>query len=476
MPRSSNKKKPASWRQLLLCVFVVLVTILRLHTSRPVVPLLEISSPPSSPQEESSSKSSGKDPSFKYILYYTKYWNKHDFQFGIGHQPFLDYKCPQSSCIATDDPTFLKEQHSGFDAVLFSANAVDLDLNDTLKQSIQKWRQPEQQVFVWLMMECPNFVIPNFQNHDNFFNLTMTYRWDSDIPRPYGWFQDKAYRGVYPPPPESITWKEFNEIDIINIVQQEGAAVAAGHRLAQLANRPKKVAWLVSNCRTDSERELFVRRLKKYIDIDIFGSCPGAIPCDAPYSLLSQQQSSDNNNCTRAIRNNYKFYLSLENNFCNQYVTEKFFGRVKDHVVITGTQANLTLLAPPHSHISALDFKSAEELAQFLHYLDHNDTAYLSYFWWQDHYQVKSPSRDGGDGTEMMKNNFGQAMCQLCDKLHHSDVMIHTKKTYSDMRGWWINKGECGREMFPDENKGMGMRGTHKPYKGAMFRPAGAGH
>ena len=46
-------------------------------------------------------------------------------------------------------------------------------------------------------------------------------------------------------------------------------------------------------------------------------------------------------------------------------------------------------MAPPHSHINIRDFDSPKELADYLLYLDKNDTAYLSYFWWKDHYRAK---------------------------------------------------------------------------------------
>ena len=42
---------------------------------------------------------------------------------------------------------------------------------------------------------------------------------------------------------------------------------------------------------------------------------------------------------------------------------------------------NYERIAPPHSYINALDFKSAAELGRYLVYLDGNDTAYNEYFW-----------------------------------------------------------------------------------------------
>ena len=452
-------------RKLVVSCALLVVALLHLFRRQPILPI-------NGQQGASASKQLKVHNNFKYILYYTKYWGTPDFQFGIGHQPFLDYQCPQSNCVVTDDPNYRLDKtendpnsYSNFDAVIFSANAVDLDLNDTLRASIQTWRRPSQQ-FVWFMMECPYFVIPNFQNHNNFFNLTMTYRWDSDIPRPYGWFQDKNKKNsgaqVCYRPPRGPEWK-----------QRPSKNDQVHHpRLQKLANRPKKVAWLVSNCQTDSERELFVKRLQQYIEVDIFGACPGAMPCDEAYSLST---TADRNNCTQTIRKDYKFYLSFENTFCNDYVTEKFFGNIRDHVVIAGTQANLTELAPPHSHILVQDFQSAKGLAEYLHYLDQNDTVYLSYFWWQDYYDVVAPisSSSSNNNHEMMQNNFGHAMCRLCEKLH--EPITAQRKVYHNLQDWWIRGGDCGRERFPDDNLdfqgGGGSPFRNRPYKGAMFRP-----
>jgi len=38
-------------------------------------------------------------------------------------------------------------------------------------------------------------------------------------------------------------------------------------------------------------------------------------------------------------------------------------------------------VAPPHSYINVFDFDSVRDLADYLLYLDGNDTAYNEYFW-----------------------------------------------------------------------------------------------
>ena len=46
----------------------------------------------------------------------------------------------------------------------------------------------------------------------DFFNLTMTYRWDSDVPRPYGWIEPIDQPFTAPPTDKNpIKWRQYNE-------------------------------------------------------------------------------------------------------------------------------------------------------------------------------------------------------------------------------------------------------------------------
>ena len=57
-----------------------------------------------------------------------------------------------------------------------------------------------------------------------------------------------------------------------------------------------------------------VKELQKYIDVDIYGAC-GTKVC-------SYKNEED---CRQMAAKNYKFYLSLENSLCLDYVTEKYY-------------------------------------------------------------------------------------------------------------------------------------------------------
>ena len=47
-----------------------------------------------------------------------------------------------------------------------------------------------------------------------------------------------------------------------------------------LFTRRKKIAWLVSHCETNSEREKYAKELSRYIPVDVYGKCGKDCPGD----------------------------------------------------------------------------------------------------------------------------------------------------------------------------------------------------
>lgn len=119
-------------------------------------------------------------------------------------------------------------------------------------------------------------------NDANVFNWTANYRWDSDIPRTYGYFMENS---------SPLPWN--NEKNYAE-------------------NKAKKVAWFVSNCKPNSNRTIYATELAKHIAVDVYGRC-GQFVCDKMEE------------CFQILKDDYKFYLSFENSHCVYYVTEKLF-------------------------------------------------------------------------------------------------------------------------------------------------------
>ena len=232
------------------------------------------------------------------------------------------------------------------------------------------------------------------------FNWTMTYRLDSDVVQPYGWVQPTGSFTLRPDNREIKLAMEF----------------AAGRK--SKSKKTKLVAWFVSNCQSQSKREKYANALAKHVQVDVYGDC-GSLSCDRDNAA----------NCYGMLDQEYKFYLSFENSYCDDYVTEKLFSILQLEVVpIVFGGANYSAIAPPFSYIDARDFKSAQQLADYLKLLDENDELYNQYFWWKPHYRIRNHIQD-----------LKLSMCGLCSRLHFDRAV----KIYEDMEKWWVRDSHC---------------------------------
>ena len=286
-----------------------------------------------------------------------------DKRYGVGRPPF-------SRCFETNCKIIPLMSEETADVLIFHSQD---------RPKLPSRRLPGQK-YVFLSQEAE--VYGNLR--PIVYNLTMTYRLDSDIPIPYIEFKKREK------PRTPTLGSEFN--------------FAGG--------KSKKIAWVVSHCKTQSGRERYVNELKKYIDVDIFGKC-GTLTCS-------------NRTCLSRINADYKFYLAFENSICEDYITEKL-GRTMSiggivPVVLGG--ANYSKLLPPHSVINVMDYPSPRALAKYLRKLDQNNALYNEYFRWRDYYYM-----------------FFEGMwCALCRYLHANRNQI---KIYSNISQWYNAATRC---------------------------------
>jgi hypothetical protein len=273
---------------------------------------------------------------------------------------------------------------------------MDPALNKTEKRKKDKslaMRMPD----VW---KHPDKYI-NIFRFRSVFNWTMTYRRDSDIFMPYGEIltnQDAVNQGLTTR--DEIQLRLGKDYDRIYYTKS------------------KDVVWLVSDCETKSKREYYVQKLKKHINVDIYGDC-GTLSCPK-----GNYNEDDKHSCMYKIISEYRYVLSFENTFHTDYVTEKLFDWFpKDIIQVVYGMANYDVITPPQTVINAAEFHSPEELAHFLKTLGGNKNKYIKY--------LKNKSKFYSANLEQMQQ---KTYCNLCEKLNHLDA---NRRSYSNIGLWW---------------------------------------
>jgi len=305
----------------------------------------------------------------KTILFWNEYVKSRDFHFGVGHSPFQRARCPVDTCYAHHNRSLLDPQ--SVDVILIHGRSeYDYEeMENRFRPDLSYARHPLTK-YIYFLHEAPFHQYQDLKEFDGFYNYTMTYRLDSDIPVPYGQFIERK--------------------DKFSVTEN----FAGGKK--------KFAAWFVSNCRDHSGRQEVAKNLQQYIDVDIYGNC-GPLKC-----------SEEDWECYEML-NDYRFYFSFENSLCKDYVTEKLFGVMNYTVIpVVLSGADVPSMVPPHSVINIVDFESPRHLADYLIYLSKNDTAYNEYFQWRGQYQQRLNRTWDWTGDW----NFAEGFCDLCAWLH----------------------------------------------------------
>ncbi|XP_036978406.1 4-galactosyl-N-acetylglucosaminide 3-alpha-L-fucosyltransferase 9-like [Acanthopagrus latus] len=236
-------------------------------------------------------------------------------------------------CQLTDDKALYDKAH----AVLFHHRDIYGNLDNMPKEP-----RPWFQKWVWFNMESPanSGLIPEL---DDLFNLTSTYRLDSNIPVPYGHLE--------PVKPEDERFK--------------------------LPVKDKLVCWIVSNWSPEYRRVQFYNEMKNHIEIHIYGNAFGN-------RITYEDYTSIVTSC--------KFYLAFENSLYHDYLSDKIYSPMKlgtVPVVLGPSRQNYEDHVPGDSFIHVDDFSTPKELADRLLYLDKNETEYTAYFDWTNRFKVQ---------------------------------------------------------------------------------------
>jgi len=330
----------------------------------------------------------------KKILLWNGDWSD-AYTFGTGHQAFVDAQCPVSNCeiVRNGSDSEDSELLRTFDALL--VNVHQLWMTPDWLTALPAYPKQRKARIVYFSRESASYTYTGAEElPGSYFNWSMTYQHDADVPFPYGRVAALA--------------TNYSTTQLAEMKDQW---------LAEVQLKSQTIVWIVNKCQTMSRREAYVDQLRQYIDVDICGRCGDSV-CD--YNKMADR---------------YKFYLAFEDSLCDDYVTEGFYEALDSHVVpVVLGGANYSQMAPNHSFVDAT-YRTPEELADVLRQLDGDDEAYVEYFAWKADYRVET-------GVAAMAR---RAFCDLCAKLHE-DV---TPKTYASMVESMGSENQCRHNHLP---------------------------
>ncbi|KAG7476928.1 hypothetical protein MATL_G00088040 [Megalops atlanticus] len=182
------------------------------------------------------------------------------------------------------------------------------------------------------------------------------------------------------------------------------------------------LVYVQSDCDPPSDRDVFVRELMRFIQVDSYGAC--LHNKDLP-PHLKDSTAMDESGFHRILAQ-YKFILAFENAVCDDYITEKLWRPLKLGVVPVYYGApNVGAWLPSNrSAVVVNPDELPERLARYLKRLDENDREYEAYLEWKHKREVSNQRlltemRDRKWGVQdiTQENYIDVFECMVCNRV-----------------------------------------------------------
>lgn len=246
-------------------------------------------------------------------------------------------------CRLTDD----RRAYGEAEAVIFHHRDI------VTATSLPRQPRPGAQKWIWMNYESPTNT-PGLAHFEGIFNLTLTYRMDSDVCLPYGFLMS--------------SWLGSTSQNLDQYLRTPSPSDLL---------RPRLLAWVVSNWSAAHRRVAFFKQLQRYVHVDVYGRV-GRPFAGSVVELLRE----------------YQFYLALENSQHADYITEKLWNPIEAGaipVVLGPTRKNYERFLPPEAFIHVDDFASARELVRYLLMLRQEPKLLWFHLRWRDNYRMHRP-------------------------------------------------------------------------------------
>ncbi|KAM9978086.1 hypothetical protein ACTFIY_011852 [Dictyostelium cf. discoideum] len=182
------------------------------------------------------------------------------------------------------------------------------------------------------------------------------------------------------------------------------------------------VAAFISNCSPQFRLDYMNRLIAAGIKVDSYGHCNHN-------KQQRQTKAQDYNGAKMEISSSYKFVMSFENSETDDYVTEKLFGvfTIGSVPIYHGAPNGKKFFPSPNAGIFVNDFKSPEDLAAHLKFLDENDDEYEKCLQWKK----TGPTKDWMVVMDQLKANGDCRTCIKVADLQRKEVGMVVNKNAS---------------------------------------------
>lgn len=217
--------------------------------------------------------------------------------------------CTFKNCFLTADRTYLNNVQD-FDVIMFNVWQVgEGNLNEYMPLPSNR---SEAQKYCMYGME-PAGYHPVSEAWNGYFNFTFTYKLSSNVTIPYVVVKNEKDEVIGPK--IDMQWKTLSEMNN-----------TSDYIKNKLQNKNIAVAWIVSHCETPWRR-VYADNLRDELaryghSLHVYGKCGIQCPKDERMD-----------ECFALIESDYFFYLSFENSFGEDYVTEKLLHALEHFTV-----------------------------------------------------------------------------------------------------------------------------------------------
>lgn len=234
-----------------------------------------------------------------YVLLWTSSNDTPFVYLKTGQQAFITRNCTFQNCYITDKVSYLGDVLD-YDVILLNRYNMHRYMKIPNKRT-------ETQNYIFASEEPAGLhKIP--REFNKWFNLTWTYKLDSDVVFPYIVIKNGLDEIIGPK-------REMNWIDLKDMSD------TSEYVRNKLRKKRYAAAWFLSNCEPNDRLE-FGRELQKELAkyghrLDIYGNCGDK------FCPTNGNGNEDMDECYALVESFYYFYLAFENSFCKDYVTEK---------------------------------------------------------------------------------------------------------------------------------------------------------